>query len=94
MMKSKELLVLVCLILGIVIIDSCKKDVTLPVLTTTNPTTITINSVTSGGSITSSGGADVTARGVCYGTSSNPQLPDYTRAIVKDQEVLQAILRD
>jgi uncharacterized protein (TIGR02145 family) len=74
MKKSKELLVLVCLILGIVIIDSCKKDVSLPVLTTTNPTNITINSVTSGGSITSSGGADVTARGVCYGTSTNPTI--------------------
>ena len=73
-MKSKKLLVLVCLILGIVIIDSCKKDVSLPVLTTTNPTNITINSVTSGGTITSSGGADVTARGVCYGTSSNPTI--------------------
>lgn len=71
-MKSKKLLVLVCLILGIVIIDSCKKDVSLPVLTTTNPSNVTINSVTSGGNITSSGGADVTARGVCYGTSSNP----------------------
>jgi uncharacterized protein (TIGR02145 family) len=72
MMKSKKLLVLACLILGIAIIDSCKKDVSLPVLTTSNPTLITINSVTVGGSITSSGGADVTARGVCYGTSQNP----------------------
>lgn len=71
-MKSKKLLVIVCLILGIAVIHSCKKDVSLPVLTTTNPTNITINSVTSGGSITSSGGADITARGVCYGTSSNP----------------------
>ena len=72
MMKSKKLLVFVCLIIGIVVINSCKKDVSLPVLTTTNPTNITINSVTSGGSITSSGGADITARGVCYSTSSNP----------------------
>ena len=74
MIKSKELLVLVCLILGIVVIDSCKKDVSLPELTTSNPTNITINSVTSGGSITNGGGADITARGVCYGTSQNPAI--------------------
>ena len=76
MMKSKKLLFLVCLILGIAVIDSCKKDVSLPVLTTNNATSITINSATSGGNITSSGGADVTARGVCYGTSQNPAITD------------------
>ncbi len=76
MMKSKKLLILACLILGIAVVDSCKKDVSLPVLTTNNATSITINSVTSGGNITSSGGADVTARGVCYGTSQNPTTAD------------------
>jgi uncharacterized protein (TIGR02145 family) len=72
MIKFKLLLVLVCLSFGILLIDSCKKDPTLPVLTTTTVSEITINSFTSGGSITSSGGADITARGVCYSTSQNP----------------------
>jgi uncharacterized protein (TIGR02145 family) len=76
MMKIKELTILVCLIFGIAVINSCKKDVSLPVLTTAAPSDITINSVTSGGTITSSGGADVTARGVFYGTSASPRNAD------------------
>ena len=65
-------LVLVSLIFGIVLINSCKKDPVVPTLTTTTVTNITINSVTSGGSITKDGGAAVTARGVCWGTTASP----------------------
>jgi uncharacterized protein (TIGR02145 family) len=72
MMKTKKLLILVCVILGIAVVDSCKKDVSLPTLTTSNPSNPTINSVTSGGNITDGGGADITARGVCWSTSTNP----------------------
>jgi uncharacterized protein (TIGR02145 family) len=52
--------------------NSCKKKDELATLTTAAATNITVNSLTSGGSITSDGGADVTARGVCYGTSATP----------------------
>jgi uncharacterized protein (TIGR02145 family) len=45
---------------------------TLPVLTTTEATSITVNSAHSGGIITDDGGAPVTARGVCWSTSPNP----------------------
>ncbi len=72
MMKTKKLLILVCVILGIAVIDSCKKDVSLPTLSTNNPSNPTINSVTTGGNITNGGGADITARGVCWSTSQNP----------------------
>ena len=65
-------LVLVCLIFGSVLINSCKKDPVIPTLTTTAVTNITINSVTSGGSITGDGRAAVTARGVCWGTTASP----------------------
>ena len=65
-------LVLVCLLFGIIASTSCKKDVTIPVLTTDSATDITINSVTSGGKITSNGGADITGRGVCWSTSKSP----------------------
>ncbi|MBK7712989.1 MAG: fibrobacter succinogenes major paralogous domain-containing protein [Bacteroidales bacterium] len=64
--------ILICLFLGSGLINSCKKDPTLPTLTTNNATNVTINSMTSGGKITNSGGADVTARGVCWSTSRNP----------------------
>src|SRR5664279_3646407 len=60
------------LLLGIIIINSCKKDVVIPTLTTASVTDITINSATAGGSITKDGGATVTARGVCWGTTAKP----------------------
>jgi len=52
--------------------NSCKKDPTIPVLSTDSATDITINSATLGGNITSDGGAAVTLRGVCWGTDDNP----------------------
>ena len=46
---------------------------TLPTLTTTSPlTNITSNAATANGNITDDGGAPVSARGVCYGSSINP----------------------
>ena len=44
----------------------------LPTVTTTAVTDITQTTATSGGNVTSDGGASVTARGVCWNTSSNP----------------------
>jgi hypothetical protein len=41
-------------------------------ITTLAVTSLTTNSATSGGNITSDGGAPVTARGVCWNTSANP----------------------
>src|SRR5450759_3836236 len=72
MNKIITFLVLVCLIFGIVLINGCRKDPVPPTLTTTNITDITINSATSGGSITKDGGAAVTARGICWGTTAKP----------------------
>ncbi|NTW31812.1 MAG: DUF1566 domain-containing protein [Bacteroidetes bacterium] len=45
-----------------------------PTLTTTDASAITSNSATSGGNITSDGGATVTARGVCWSTLTNPTI--------------------
>ncbi|MBK7629082.1 MAG: DUF1566 domain-containing protein [Bacteroidales bacterium] len=49
----------------------------LPTLTTTAISAITQTTAVSGGIITSDGGAKVTARGVCWGTSSNPVVTGY-----------------
>jgi PKD domain/The GLUG motif len=49
----------------------------LPFVTTITATTITQNMATSGGIVTYDGGADVTARGVCWSTSANPSTADY-----------------
>ena len=69
--------VLVFLVFGFLIcagliINSCKKEDVIPTLTTSAVTNITINSGTSGGLISKDGGAAVTARGVCWATTSSP----------------------
>jgi hypothetical protein len=48
--------------------------VTLPTLTTTSATNLTSSSAVSGGNITSDGGATVTARGICWGTTTGPTI--------------------
>lgn len=63
---------------------SCTKDseeviepvATLPTITTTACSSITVNSAISGGNITSDGGATITSRGVCWSTNSNPTISD------------------
>ena len=63
---------------------SCTKDseeiiepvATLPIITTTACSSITVNSAISGGNITSDGGATITSRGVCWSTNSNPTISD------------------
>jgi uncharacterized protein (TIGR02145 family) len=72
MKRLVPLFFLVCITAGIAIIDSCKKEPVIPTITTTELTNETTNSVTSGGLISKDGGAAVTARGVCWSTTSNP----------------------
>ena len=48
----------------------------IPTVTTTNITNITTTTATSGGNVITDGGATVTARGVCWNTSSNPTTAD------------------
>jgi uncharacterized protein (TIGR02145 family) len=74
MKRLTPVLLLICVLFVIAVTDSCKKDAVLPTLTTTSITEITINSAISGGNITSTGRADISARGVCYGTSSGPSI--------------------
>jgi hypothetical protein len=47
-----------------------------PTLTTAAITSITGNSAAGGGNVTVIGGAEVTARGVCYGIAHNPTIAD------------------
>jgi len=61
-------------ICGVVLLTGCKEDPVLPTLTTANASDITINTAKTGGNVTSDGGADVTARGVCWAISSQPQV--------------------
>ena len=54
---------------------SCEKDkIDPPTLSTSAATEITYSTVVTGGNIADDGGAGVTARGVCWGTSLNPEI--------------------
>jgi len=56
--------------------DSPDVVVALPSLTSTTVSSITQISAESGGNITNDGGATVTARGVCWSTTTNPTIAD------------------
>jgi uncharacterized protein (TIGR02145 family) len=68
------------LVTGIIIvfINSCKKDkpVGLPELSTTPLSSVNSTSALCGGSVTSDGGAMITARGVCWDIEPKPDLTD------------------
>ncbi len=51
----------------------------LPILTTTAASVITTATAVSGGSISSDGGATITARGVCWSTTANPTIAVTTK---------------
>jgi len=51
-------------------------SITAPTVTTATITNITQTSATGGGEVTSQGSSSVTARGVCWSTSSNPMTSD------------------
>jgi uncharacterized protein (TIGR02145 family) len=76
MKKTISFLTLVYIIIAVSIVNSCKKDPVIPTLTTNTISNVTINSATSGGVITKDGGASVTARGVCWGATSDPTTSD------------------
>jgi len=61
-------------IVEVVLLTGCREDPVIPTLTTTIVSNITRNTASTGGNITANGGADVTSRGVCYGTASLPDL--------------------
>jgi uncharacterized protein (TIGR02145 family) len=59
---------------GVLLLTGCKKDPVVPTLTTEAASDITTNTATTGGNITSNGGAEVTARGVCWALTTQPSL--------------------
>ncbi|MFZ2341040.1 MAG: fibrobacter succinogenes major paralogous domain-containing protein [Bacteroidales bacterium] len=73
MKKALNFLVLIVLLAGVATLNSCKKE-EIPVVTTTAVSGVTTTTAVSGGNVTDDGGADVTARGVCWGTAANPAI--------------------
>ncbi len=72
MNKLANLLSAILLIFSLSLMNSCKKDKSLAVLTTSEISDITLSTAKSGGNITNEGGAEVIERGVTWGTSENP----------------------
>lgn len=74
----KRMFLQIVLIVTVSLISGCKKTDTikLPLLSTVPIANITFTSATSGGNISSDGNATVTAKGVCWSTSSNPAISD------------------
>ncbi len=52
------------------------QNVVFPTVTTAAAINITENSAASGGNVTATGGAEVTAKGICWGTNQNPTIAD------------------
>jgi uncharacterized protein (TIGR02145 family) len=77
-MKKSRIFIYPLIIMGLVLMltNSCKKKEEVPVVVTTSVTEITKTTATSGGSITSDGGASITARGVCWSTGATPTTAD------------------
>ncbi len=79
-MKIKPVIttaLLITLLTGeLMFLAGCKEDPVVPTLSTSEVTEITVSTATAGGDITSDGGAEVTARGVCWGTASQPVITD------------------
>ena len=65
-MKNNLLIISLLLVLG------CKKNIQVATSTTTSPFTITNTSAKSGGTITNDFGNPITARGIVWSTSPNP----------------------
>lgn len=75
-MKKIAILFTLIGIMSCILITDCKKKADLPKLTTNPVTDITLNSARSGGSISDDGGADITIKGICWGSQSNPSTKD------------------
>lgn len=75
MRKGLSIFAIVCVVAVMGMFQGCKKA-TIPELTTVAVTEVTLNSAVSGGTITADGGEDITAKGVCWSTSSNPTIAD------------------
>ena len=75
MRKGSGLFTLIIMAAMILLVYGCKKA-SLPTVTTTEITEITINSAISGGEITADGGDDIIEKGVCWNTTTVPTIAD------------------
>ena len=75
MKKSLSFFVIVCFVATMGLFQGCKKS-TIPELTTVAISDVGLTSAVSGGTIITDGGEEITAKGVCWSTSTNPTVAD------------------
>ena len=73
MKKNSTLFVFISLISIMALVQGCKKA-TVPELTTTAISEVTLTTAVSGGTITSDGGEDILQKGVCWSTTQSPTI--------------------
>ena len=79
MNRKLSILSYIALFLLLIVVNSCDPTAStkfLPILTTNEITQITQNTAACGGNISSDGGFEVTARGVCWSLKPNPTVDD------------------
>ena len=74
MKLSMKLLVILMLTSSVMVFTSCKKDPTLPTVTTSAFVAQQNGTAEGGGNVTEDGDADVTARGIVYSSTANPAI--------------------
>ncbi len=73
----KNSVIVILLLWTTIYFPSCKKEATLPVVTTISVSNITQITAITGGNVIDNGGAEITSRGVCWSITSNPTLTDF-----------------
>lgn len=78
MKKAFSIYPIIIMVFTFILTTSCKKEepAQLPIVSTTPATNIAVSTATSGGTITSDGGATISASGVCWSTNPDPSTND------------------
>ncbi len=76
-LRKSCLIIPICLP-SVLFFSSCKREV-LPTVTTKEVTEISLETATAGGNVTNDGGAQVTAKGVCWSETTDPKATLSTR---------------
>ncbi len=96
-MKQKLLKLSVLLVSFTILIWACKKEEPMakaPEVGTLTVSSITTNSFDYQGTVTADGGAEITAKGICYGTEENPTLSNQKTVEGKGKGEVKGTIND
>jgi formylglycine-generating enzyme required for sulfatase activity len=73
---SKKRKTTLLLLITVLFVTNCEEELKMPAVITLPVTDITMMTAICGGEVTSDGGVSITARGVCWSTSTDPTITD------------------